>query len=149
MTACTILTTLSLNRVVRQRPFALLLLWLLGPIPCVHSASYGTGHAIRFDESDKSVDRRLDLMNKKLDLSPDQQSRVKAALNEEVTKTDLLRKEVQEARKKIAEDTDGTLISILTPRQQEIYQKIKFDIIGKPETPPAAAAPDHKERGTP
>jgi hypothetical protein len=106
-------------------------------------AAYGPAKEMRFD-SDQATQKKLDLMTKKLSLTPDQGYRVKQALEDQATKMDLLKKEYFDARKKIADDTDGSFRGILNPTQQEAYEKIKTDIIGRTDNP--AETPDNGRR---
>jgi hypothetical protein len=96
------------------------------------SATYGPAQNIHYDD-DRSVDKKMDVIRKKLMLSPTQLFAVQTTLNDQAIKMDLLKKEILEARKKIIDDTDSAMIGILNPQEQEKYKKIKSDIIGKPE----------------
>jgi hypothetical protein len=103
-------------------------------VPGTLQAAYGPAKELHFD-SDQSVQKKLDLMTKKLSLTPNQGFRVKQALDDQATKMELLKKEYYDARKKIADDTDGSFRGILNPVQQETYEKIKPDILGKTDNP--------------
>jgi len=104
------------------------------PSPARCAADYGPAKQLHF-EGDKSIEKKLDLMTKKLSLTPDQGFRVKQALEEQATKLDLLKREIQEARQKIYDDTNGVFMGILNPAQQESYLKIKSDVLGRADGP--------------
>ena len=91
--------------------------------------SYGKAYIETYEGNEK-VDRKLTLMTKKLDLVPEQISRIKTVLDANADKMDGLNKEYADAKKRIADDTNGLILNILNPQQQVKYEKIRDQVLG-------------------
>lgn len=109
----------------------LAILLLLTTAAHAEAASYKPAKIVRLDPSNRELEKKLQLLKKKVELTPDQLHRAKEALVEQNTRLDQLQKEADEARRKILENTDGTMKGILNPSQQEKYSLIREDVVGK------------------
>ncbi len=72
-------------------------------------------------------EKHMDKLTRELNLTSDQQSKVKAAFDEQKPKIEALHKEMAEKRKALMEETDGKIEAVLTPEQKTKYEKIKAE----------------------
>lgn len=119
-----------------MKTFSVLLGLLLLSSTALHARSYGKAKEVHLGETSREIDKKISKLHKRLSLSPEQLHRAQNALEEQRLKLDSLDKEIADARRKIIEDTDGVMRSVLNPEQQEKYAGFKEEIIGKAETTP-------------
>lgn len=112
---------------------------------------YGKAKEVHLGETSSQMEKKMDLLSKKLDLTPQQLYRVKAVLEEQSTKMDQLKKEYADAVSRIIDEADGQMKGILNPTQQDQFGKYRDDILGKkekrPESPSDADQTHDHERG--
>lgn len=73
------------------------------------------------DKHPMMMEKKLEKMTKELDLTPDQQARVKAVLEEQKPKMQAL----HEQKKKLAEETHQRIESVLTEEQKAKFAEMK------------------------
>ena len=77
--------------------------------------------------------KHLDAMTKKLNLTPEQQTTVKAALNDQKSKMEALRKESGEKMKAVHEETKQKINAVLTDDQKKKYAAMEAEMKEKME----------------
>ena len=73
-------------------------------------------------------ERQLERMTKNLKLTPDQQSKVKAALDERNEKMKEIHKECGEKMKAVHEETDSKISAVLTPDQKTKFDRMREEM---------------------
>lgn len=115
---------------MRKMCLALASLFILSQVPSLVQAEpmWGKDPQKMEQKKGKMMDKHLTMLTKKLSLSSDQQTAVKAALETKSSKMGDLRKEFSEKAKAIKDESDTQITAVLNDDQKATYKALQDEM---------------------
>jgi Spy/CpxP family protein refolding chaperone len=90
-----------------------------------HGDKYGMYHHGDMPSIEERVDKKMEKMTKNLDLTPEQQTAIRAILQQKFEEGQKVHEEVREKMKALHDTTQSAIQAELTPEQKEKYEAQK------------------------